>query len=121
DLLCQNIHREGCPQKIAPGTAFCPTCGRPTVGLSIATLTPHLTLAAGQQNLRMPLNIRGQRDVVLRARVAPDAPVRFKTPEGAVESLDVRVPAPATLAPMTVGLPLLWTGEAPPPVDEPCQ
>ena len=121
ELLCQTIHREGCPQKIAPEFAFCPTCGRPTVGLHIATLTPHLTLAAGQKSLRLPLNIIGQRGVVLRARVAREAPVRFQAPEGAVESLDVRVPAPATLAPMTIDLPLLWTGEAPPPVDVPCQ
>ena len=120
-MLCQNIHREGCPQKIAPGTAFCPTCGRPTVGLGVTNFTPHLTLATNEKNLKLPIQITGQRGVVLRARVGPDEPLRFRAPEGAVEQFDVTIAAPATLAPMTIGLPLVWTGAEPPPVDVPRQ
>ena len=120
-MLCQNIHRDGCPQKIAPATAFCPTCGRPTVGLNIATATPHLALAAGETNLKLPLQIVGQRGVVLRARVGRNQPLRFKAPEGAVEQFDVTIAAPATPAPMTIGLPLIWIGAEPPPVEVPAQ
>ena len=121
ELLCQNIHREGCPQKIAPGFAFCPTCGRPTVGVDIAALTPHLTLAAGTRNLKLPLTIIGQRGMILRAQIAQSAPLRFATSDGLVERFTGPIPAPAAPTRMTIHLPLAWTGQEPPPVDVPCQ
>ena len=121
ELLCQTIHREGCPQKIAPGFAFCPNCGRPTVGLSIAAATPHLTLPAGQNTLKLPLRILGQRPTILRARVAQTAPLRFATPEGLVEHFTAMMPAPAAPEKMTIGLPLVWTGQTPPPIEVPAQ
>ena len=120
-MLCQDIHREGCPQKIAPNYAFCPACGRPAVGLSVASATPHLTLAAGQNRLKLPIRIIGQRGTILRARVAQNAPLRFATPEGLVEQFTAKMAAPATAEKMTIGLPLVWVGETSPPVDVPVQ
>ena len=120
-MLCQNIHREGCPQKIAPGFAFCPTCGRPTVGLGITTLTPQLTLAAGERNLKLPLTIIGQRGTILRAQIAGSAPLRFQTSDGLVERFTGPIPSPPTPTRMTIHLPLAWTGTEPPPIDVPCQ
>ena len=121
DLLCRQIHAEGCAQTIAPDSAFCASCGRPTVGLSVQSATPQLTLPAGQKTLSLALRIVGQREMVLRARVSADEPLRFRAPEGAVEYLDVRVPRPATSGPMTIALPLIWTGADPPPIETPRQ
>ena len=71
--------------------------------------------------MSLSLRIVGQREMVLRARVAAGEPLRFRAPEGAVEYLDVRVPRPATSGPMTIALPLLWTGDEPPPIQTPRQ
>ena len=71
--------------------------------------------------MKLPIRVIGQRGAVLRARVAPNEPLRFQAPEGAVEQFDVTIAAPATLGPMTIGLPLVWTGETPPPIDVPRQ
>ena len=121
ELTCRDIHAHACPQIIKPETAFCPTCGRPTVGVSASPSAAQVVLAPGQNTLSLPLRVVGQAKVVVRARVAAAEPVRFKTREGVDTIFDGSAPKPENAGPLTITLPMVWTDDERPSLEVPRQ